>query len=178
MSTPWIPTNFEDACKRNAGRRKLHMRMRKARAERISRLLAAIGAGGATELRETAYGWLNAACSAMKVSKATASRDLALVRRLHRQFARMFGRNFEPKRDKVVWDWHWSHYGFIAPESRRAGYSKPVGHFPFDTRKQETEESYCGFNQLSWQNGNYFSQLSTRDLMRALTWSYKRRGIL
>ncbi|HXI74754.1 MAG TPA: hypothetical protein VNG94_04160, partial [Pyrinomonadaceae bacterium] len=105
----------------------------------------------------------------MEVSKATASRDFALVRRIHRQFGRMFGRNFDPKRDKIVWDWHWSHYGFIAPESREAGYKKPVGHFPFDTRRQETEESYGGFNQLSWQNTSFVWQLSTRDLIRSLT---------
>jgi hypothetical protein len=37
---------------------------------------------------------------------------------------------------------------FIAPESRQAGYKKPVGRFPFDTRKQESEESYGGFNQF------------------------------
>lgn len=42
MSSVWIPKNFEDPCKRNAGRRKLHMRMRKARAERISRVLNAM----------------------------------------------------------------------------------------------------------------------------------------
>jgi len=46
-----------------------------------------------------------------------------------------------------------------------AGYNKPVGCFPFDTREQETEGSYGGFNQLSWQNTDYFSQLTTRDLM-------------
>jgi len=92
------------------------MRMRKARAERISRILTAIDASGAAELRETAYGWLNAACLAMKVSKATASRDFALVRRIHRQFARMFGRSFDSKRDNVVWDWHWSHWVHCARE--------------------------------------------------------------
>ena len=39
--------------------------------------------------------------------------------------------------------------------------TKGVLEFPFDTCKQETEDSYCGFNQMSWQNSNYFSQLST-----------------
>src|SRR6185503_965536 len=34
----WIPQSFEDACKRNAGRRKLHRRKREARANRISYL--------------------------------------------------------------------------------------------------------------------------------------------
>jgi hypothetical protein len=151
------------------------MRKRHARADRIVRVLAAMDSSGTTELRETTYGLLAAASLAMEVSKATLSRDFALVRRIHRQFGRMFGRSCDVKRDKVVWDWNWSHYGFITSESRTAGYRYPVGHFPFDTRKQETEESCGGFNQLSWQNSDYFSQLSTRDLMRALTWSYTRR---
>jgi len=174
----WIPTSFEDACKRNAGRRKLHMRKRHARAERIVRVLHAMDSANAPELRETAYRWITITAQAMEMSKATASRDFALVRRIQRQFARMFGRSFDPKRDRVVWDWHWSHYGFIAPESKQAGYKKPVGQFPFDTRKQETEESYGGFTQLSWQNTNNFSQLSTRDLIRVLTPLYRRQGRL
>lgn len=167
----WIPKSFEDACKRNAGRRKLHMRLRKARANRILRILGAIDWAQATQLRESAYGLVSPAAQVMEVSKATASRDFALVRRIHRQFLRMFGRNFDAKRDRVFWTWNWGHYGFMTPESRAAGYPKPVGNFPFDTRKQETEESYCGFNQVSWQKTNVYSQLSTRDLMRALTWS-------
>lgn len=174
----WVPTSFEDACKRNAGRRKLHMRKRHARAERIGGILISMDAAPAPELRDSVYGWLTPVARAMEVSKATASRDFALVRRIHRQFARMFGRSFDPKRDRVVWDWHWSHYGFVAPESRQAGYKRPVGQFPFDTRKQETEESYGGFTQLSWQNTNYFSQLSTRDLIRTLSWHYRRQGRL
>jgi hypothetical protein len=174
MTTAWIPKNFDEAAKRNAGRRKLHRRKRKARADRIARLLSAIESSALTELRETAYGWLSAACLAMQVSKATASRDLALVRRIYRQFVRMFGRTFNPKRDRIVWTWNWDHYGFITAESRRAGYPKPVGHFPFDIRRQETEESYQGFNQLSWQNTNFISQTSTRDLMRSLSWSVNR----
>lgn len=174
MTTAWIPKNFDEAAKRNAGRRKLHRRKRKARADRIARLLSAIESSSLTELRETAYGWLSAASIAMEVSKPTASRDLALVRQLYRQFSRMFGRTFEPGRDRIVWTWNWDHYGFIAPESRKAGYPKPVGHFPFDTRRQATEESYCGFNQLSWQNTNFISQMSTRDLIRSLNWSATR----
>lgn len=38
---PWIPKNFDEVCKRSAGRRKLHMRKRQARADRIVGLLAA-----------------------------------------------------------------------------------------------------------------------------------------
>ena len=102
----------------------------------------------------------------MQVSKPTASRDCALVRRIHRQFLRMFGRNFDPKRDRVVWAWNWDHYGFITAESRATGHREPMGHFPFDERRQETEECYCGFNQSSWHFTNEFAQMSTRDLMR------------
>ena len=103
----------------------------------------------------------------MAVSKPTASRDFEPVRRIHCQFLRMFGRNFDRRRDQVVWAWNWAHYGFITEESKAEGYSKPVGHFPFDPRKQETEESYSGFRPLSWQHNDSFSQLSTRELMRA-----------
>jgi hypothetical protein len=163
----WIPSNFDEACKRNAGRRKLHMRKRQGRADRILRLLAGKDSTPATELGKTAYGVITITSQAMEVSKPTASRDCALVRRIHRQFQRMFGRNFDPKRDRVVWTWNWDHYGFITRESEATAHQKPVGHFPFDTRKQETEESYCGFNQSSWQNSNFFSQMSTRDLIRA-----------
>ncbi len=167
----WNPTNFEDVCKRNAGRRKLHRRMRQARADRIVRILASIDAAKATELRESAYGWLTITAQAMNLSKATASRDFALVRRIHRQFERLFGRGFDPKKDQIVWSWHFDHYAFKAPESKAAGYPKPVGHFPFDTRKQETEGSYGGFSPSSWRNNksSFISQVSTRDLIRTLT---------
>jgi hypothetical protein len=93
----WIPKNLDEACKRNAGRRKLHMRRRKARADRIMRVLAAMDSSGATALRDTTYGLLAPASHAMEVSKATVSRDFALVRRIHRQFGRMFGRSFDPR---------------------------------------------------------------------------------
>lgn len=89
------------------------------------------------------------------------------MRRIHRQFERLFGRSFDPKKDQIVWSWHFDHYAFKTPESKAAGYPKPVGYFPFDTRKKETEESYRGFNQLSWYTADYFSQLSTRELMHA-----------
>ena len=173
----WIPSNFEEACKRNAGRRKLHMRKRKARADRIGRLLAATDSTNANGLR-AAHGRISTTSQAMEVSKATASRDVALVGRIHRQFLRMFGRNFDAKRDGVVWTWNWDHYGFITPETRNAGHRKPVGHFPFDTRKQETEESYCGFEPSSWQNINRFSQMNTWELMRAYSSVLKMRDRL
>jgi hypothetical protein len=140
----WIPQSFQDACKRNAGRRKLHRRKRHARADRILRILASMDSAGATELRDTTYGLLAPAAQAMEVSKATISRDFALVRRIHRQFGRMFGRDFDAKSDKIFWSWDWSYYGFMTQESTKAGYREAVGHFPFDTRKQESEESYVG----------------------------------
>jgi hypothetical protein len=89
----WIPANFEEACQRNAGRRKLHMRKREARANRIMRLLASTDSAGTTELRKARYGLLTRATQAMAVSKAMASRDFGLVRRMHGQFLRMFGRH-------------------------------------------------------------------------------------
>lgn len=171
----WIPQTFNEICKRNAGRRKLHRRKREARADRILRILTSMDKANATELRDTTHGWLSPASKAMQVSKATASRDFALVRRVHRQFARMFGRSFDPKLDRIVWAWNWEYYGFIAPESMDAGYKQPVGHFPFDTRKRETEEAYCQFTQLSWYNESMISRLSTRDMIRLLTWSYRQR---
>src|ERR1043165_1016295 len=170
----WIPQSFDDACKRNAGRRKLHRRKRHARADRIVALLAAMDATAASELLTTSRGWVTAFSIATQTSKATASRDLGLVRGIHRQFTRMFGRTFNAKMDRIGWVWNWDYYGFITAESRRAGFPKPVGHFPFDTRRRETELSYQRFNQLSWQNEDYFSCLSTRDLMRALAWSTTR----
>jgi hypothetical protein len=163
----WIPQSFDDACKRNAGRRKLHRRKREARADRIAGMLASPHSTGAAELLKAKYRSLTPASLAMAVSKATASRDFALVRRIHRQFLRMFGRNLDAKRDRVVWTWNWDHYGFITPESKAGGYPKPVGHFPFDTRRQETEGSYSGFDQSSWHHTTFISQMSTRELIRA-----------
>ena len=171
----WFPTSFEDVCKRNAGRRKLHMRKRETRADRIVRMLASKDFAVAAELRKTPYGLLNRASEAFEVSKTTASRDFALVRSIHRQFLRMFGRSFDSKRDKVVWDWHWAHYGFMTPESRQAGYKKPVGQFPFDTRKQETDECYGGFDRSSWQNIDPFSHVSPLELLRTYNRVLKMR---
>jgi hypothetical protein len=55
------------------------------------RVLAAMDYADATARRDTTYGLLAAASQAMDVSKATVSRDFALVRRIHRQFGRMSG---------------------------------------------------------------------------------------
>src|SRR5215813_274999 len=87
----------------------------------------------------------------MNKSKSTASRDLALCRRIHNQFLSMFARKLDPKRDQVKWSWNWSHYGFRTRESVQAGHKKPVGRFPFDTRMTATEEAFCGFGPSSWQ---------------------------
>src|SRR5215813_1811423 len=149
MSNVWFPKNFEEACKRNAGRRKLHIRKRKERASRILGLLTAMEA--TPQLRESAYGCLSRIAESMNKSKSTASRDLALCRRIHSQFLRMFGRTFEAKKDQVKWSWNWSHYGFRTRESVQAGHKKPVGRFPFDTRAKVTEEAFCGFGPSSWR---------------------------
>ena len=167
MSTPWHPKNWEEACKRNTGRKKLHQRKRKERADRIVRLLAAIEA--APELLVSSYGWLSITAETMKRSKATASRDFQLVRRIHIQFSRMFGRRFEAKKDQILWSWDWSHYGFRTRESYEAGFSKAVGHFPFDTRAVASEEAFCGFAPSSWQTKpSYTHGLSTRQLIAGL----------
>lgn len=63
--------------------KKLHQRKRKERADRIVRLLAAIEV--TPELLESSYGWLTLTAETMKRSKATASRDFQLARRIHKQ---------------------------------------------------------------------------------------------
>jgi hypothetical protein len=167
MSGPWHPKNWEEACKRNAGRKKLHQRKRKERADRIVRLLAAIEA--APELLESSYGWLSLTAETMKRSKATASRDFQLVRRIHAQFGRMFGRRFEVKKDQILWSWDWSHYGFRTRESYQAGYPKAVGDFPFDTRQVPSEEAFSGLGPGSWRPKNsHFDSISTRELISTL----------
>jgi hypothetical protein len=164
MSNHWQPKNWEEACKRNAGRKKLHQRKRKARADRIVRLLAAVEA--APELLESSYGWLSLTAETMKRSTATASRDFQLVRRIHTQFSRMFGRRFEVTRDQILWSWDWSHYGFRTRESYEAGYSKAVGHFPFNTRGMPSEEAFCRLGPSSWQRkSSYFESMNTRQLI-------------
>jgi hypothetical protein len=167
VSEQWRPKNWEEACRRNAGRRKLHMRKRKQRADRILRLLAAMEA--APELRETSYGWLRLTAKTLKTSTATVSRDFALCRRLHSQFERMFGRPFELRKDQIKWSWNRSHYGFRTRESIQAGHKKPVGQFPFDTRIRETKESFCGFGPASWQSNAVATRESATDnLLSAL----------
>lgn len=144
MSKGWKPKNWEEVCKRNAGRRKLHIRKRKQRAIRILRLLALINE--VEELKINSYGWLPVICEKWNVSLATASRDLTLCRQIRLQFLKMFGREFNCKRDRVIWTWDWSHYGFKTDETLRAGYTTSVGHFHFSSRQLEIlEEDYAGF---------------------------------
>lgn len=160
MAAGWTRKNWDEVCKRNAGRRKLHMRKRVERANRILRLLAVFDT--VPELRESSYGWLSIAAEKLKRSVATASRDFALCRRIRGEFARMFGREFKADQDYVLWTWDLSHYGFCARESVRAGHLKPVGRFPFVTRKTVIDEgAYCGFNPQSWQDsgGDFLSLL-------------------
>lgn len=158
----WIPKNFDEACKRNAGRRKLHMRKREERANRILRLLGVFDS--VPELQESSYGWLSVAAEKMERSVATASRDFALVRRIRGQFLRMFGRDFKPDQDYVLWTWNLSHYGFCTRESVQAGHRKPVGRFPFGTRDLVvSEDCYCGFSPETWHTKH-----NTREFLAAL----------
>jgi len=123
----------------------------------------------APELRESAYGWLSLTAETMKRSKATASRDFALARRIHGQFGLMFGRPFNTRQDRIKWSWDWSHYGFRTPESLRSGHKKPVGSFPFDTKADVTEAGYGGFGPKSWQSGRVdLRSASTHDLVSLL----------
>src|SRR5262245_18032564 len=95
----WTPKNWEEACKRNAGRRKLHMRKRAERADRVLGLLKVFEK--VPELQNSSYGWLSIAAEKMGRSVATASRDFALTRRIRYQFLRMFGREFKPGEDFI-----------------------------------------------------------------------------
>ena len=117
------------------------------------------------ELQESAYGWLSIAAEKMKRSVATASRDFALVRRIHSQFLKMFGREFKPGQDFILWTWDLSHYGFCTRESYLAGYGKkPVGKFPFVTRNViVSEEAYGGFSPESWHKRH-----NSREFLTAL----------
>lgn len=152
MTKGWQPKDFEEACRRNAGRRKLHARKREERANRIGLLLQLMETDAGVSLKENTYGWLSVVSKQWSISAATASRDLALSRQIRLQFLRMFGREFNSTKDKVVWSWDWSHYGFKTRESVLAGYKKSVGKFPFNTRSWVVEEdAYCGFNPSSWQ---------------------------
>jgi hypothetical protein len=120
------------------------------RAKRIVHLLRAVTV--TMDLRESSYGRLPAIAKQFEISAATASRDLALCRRIHFQFLQMFGRPLKPRKDLVVWSWDWSHYGFRTPESKSAGYKKPIGKFPFTTRAiTYSDDTFGGFSALSWQ---------------------------
>jgi hypothetical protein len=150
MSKGWTPKNWDEVCKRNAGRRKLHMRKRTERAHRILGLLDVFN--NVPELQDSSYGWLSIAAEKMDRSLATASRDFALTRRIRSQFMRMFGREFKPGQDFILWTWDLSHYGFCTRETYLAGFGKKlVGKFPFLTRSVLIpEEAYGGFTPEFW----------------------------
>jgi|GEM_PF-6578528 len=95
-------------------------------------------------------------------SVATASRDRALVRRMSVQFLKMFGREFKPGEDFILWTRDLSHYGFSTRESVGAGYRKPVGTFPFGTSDiLIAEEAYCGFTPEFWHQTHNSRELLT-----------------
>jgi len=169
MPNSWKPRNWDEVCKRNAGRRKLHMRRREERAERIEDLLADMSLS--TALCESSYGWLPKIAQRLGVSRATVSRDLALCRRIHAQFFQMFGRPFAPRKDQIVWSWDWSHYGFRTTETKDAGYEKPVGRFPFATRETSfREDAFCGLGPSSWNaKAETTSRIDFFSVLRALS---------
>jgi hypothetical protein len=144
MMSNWAHTSREEAFKRAAGRRKYHISLRKARAERIKELLSDM-LGGETEwiaamFRAGAYGATRHVAQGFGVSEATASRDLALCHLLLEQFKELFEREFSfLLSDEVTWAWDYSHYGFKVDSLTRLGVTsedskKTVGRFPFRTR--------------------------------------------
>lgn len=122
----------------------LHQHKREERADRIVRLLAAIEA--VPELQGSSYGWLALTAETLNCSKAAASRDFHLARRVHAQFTRMFGQQFDVKKDQLVGSWDWS--PLWIPNARklpRQVSGKPSATFPFGTRLQPSEKAFCGF---------------------------------
>ena len=77
------------------------MRKRKVRAARIVRVLHTMDSANATELRDTAHGWVTITAQAMEMSKATASHDFALVRRMHRQLPECLGAISIPRETRL-----------------------------------------------------------------------------
>jgi hypothetical protein len=116
----WIPKNQEEANKRAAGRRKLNIRRRKARAERITALLSDMLGGEAQYadlLRAGGYGATRITAESFEVSETTAGRDLCLCRWMLEEFRRARGREFDPGRDEITWSWDYSQYSFKSRES-------------------------------------------------------------
>jgi hypothetical protein len=123
----WTPRNFDEACKRHAGRRKLHIEKRKVRAERIGRLLPQVATSGF--LRRCEYGCVSDIAEEFKVGRATASRDLALCRRMLDEHKRVTGFDFDGLFEEIiVFSWDYASYGFRVEDK------EVVGRFPFSTR--------------------------------------------
>ncbi len=128
----WIPKSLEESKKRHAGRRKLHIKRRSARAERIRELLSdMLGQQWESEmLRHGEYGATSLTAEGFEVSLATASRDLAICRRILAEFRELFGREFDPSSDEIVWTWDYANYSFQIGGKRVKG----ARRFPFSTR--------------------------------------------
>jgi hypothetical protein len=126
----WTPRNFDEACKRHAGRRKLHIEKRKVRAERIGRLLPEVATSGF--LRRGEYGCVTDIAEEFKVGVATASRDLALCRRMLDECKRVTGIDFDGLfEESIVFSWDYASYGF------RVEGDEVVGRFLFSTRPSQ-----------------------------------------
>ncbi len=115
------------------------------------------------------FGWLTITAETMKKSKATASRDFAIARRIHVQFARMFGRGLDPKKDQIKWSWDWSHYGFRTYESVRAGvevigYVVDVtpGGFRLPALRLQASSQFFGCHALLILKRIYYSKYQIR----------------
>lgn len=132
----WKPKNFEEACKRQAGRRKYHIKLRQKRAERVAAVLALVAE--MKTLRDGDYGTVSYVADEMGVSLPTASRDVKLCRRMLIEFFTLFLREFKNGTDRVVWIWDYSAYGFVQFGMVRENLKQKEirGRYPFTTRSQ------------------------------------------
>ncbi len=117
----------------------MHIRRRSERAERIRGLLSDMLGGDAQfaeTLRTGAYGATTVAAEGFGVSLMTASRDLALCRRMLAEFRREAGRDFDAEIDEVVWSWDFARYGFRTRHSLNPSRCVRRGEarYPFSTR--------------------------------------------
>lgn len=81
MSQVWIPKNFDEVCKRAAGRRRYHAQRRRARDER-----QLINMGILAKLNWPRYGIGRTLAEILSVDPATVSRDLRYLRKWRASF--------------------------------------------------------------------------------------------
>ncbi|MDQ3817732.1 MAG: hypothetical protein M3362_08585 [Acidobacteriota bacterium] len=132
MAKAWVPKNQVEANKRQAGRRKLHIRKRAERAARIERLLAVMPTD--ENMRVGSYGWTRDVAQVLEVSEPTASRDLRLCRAILNKFEELFEREYDPETDSIKWGWDYASFSFRTPETVGARHEAWVMAFMFSTR--------------------------------------------